>query len=115
MVLVFLIGAMWLAYVYVGYLVILAVVSRWVRVHPKSSSTYMPSVSVLIAAHNEEKDIGWKIVETLALDYPVAKLDILIASDASGDATDEIVRRFAGPRVTLIRMEPRGGKARALN
>jgi cellulose synthase/poly-beta-1,6-N-acetylglucosamine synthase-like glycosyltransferase len=115
MVLLFLSGAVWLAYVYVGYLVMLVIVSRWIRVRPNNSSTYMPSVSVLIAARNEEKDIGWKIVETLAWDYPVEKLDILVASDASDDTTDEIVRRFAGPRVTLIRMERRGGKARALN
>ena len=57
-----------------------------------------PSVSVLIAARNEEQDIGWKIAETLAWDYPPEKLHILVASDASEDSTDEIVREFSGTR-----------------
>ena len=72
-------------------------------------------ISVLIAARNEEKDIGWKISETLGWDYPPEKLEILVASDASDDSTDEIVRSMSDPRVTFVRMKRRGGKVRALN
>lgn len=112
---VFIGGLMWLTYVYVGYPALLAVIAVFRRKHLVISESYVPSVSVLIAARNEEQDIGWKIRETLGWDYPAERLDVLVASDDSDDATDEIVADFAGPRVKLIRMERRGGKARALN
>ena len=112
---IFLIAIGWLIYVYVGYLAVLALVSVCRRVHPLVSERCEPSVSVLIAARNEEKDIGWKIRETLAWEYPPGKMDILIASDASDDSTDEIVKSMSSPRVTLVRMDQRGGKVRALN
>lgn len=111
----FLIGLIWLIYVYGGYPLVLAVMSGWRRARSTVANDYTPSVSVLIAARNEARDIGWKIEETLAWDYPADQLEILVASDASDDATDAIVQRLTGPRVTLLRMERRGGKARALN
>ncbi|MHB8383991.1 MAG: glycosyltransferase family 2 protein, partial [Candidatus Binataceae bacterium] len=112
---VFFFGSLWLVYVYAGYPLLLVLVAIWRRVYPTSSEQCVPSVSVLMAARNEEKDIGWKITETIDWDYPSDKLDILVASDGSDDSTDEVVRSFADPRVVLVRMEQRGGKARALN
>lgn len=111
----FWIGVGWLAYVYFGYPLLLALAGLWRRVHPAAADSALPRVSVLIAARNEEKDIGWKIAETLAWDYPEDRLDILVASDASEDSTDEIVRSIGGPRVFFTRMQRRGGKNRALN
>jgi cellulose synthase/poly-beta-1,6-N-acetylglucosamine synthase-like glycosyltransferase len=111
----FLLGAAWLAYVYVGYPVLLGIVEMLRRVRPRLREDYLPQVSVLIAARNEEKDIGWKIRETLAWDYPHDRLEVLIASDASDDRTDEIVRSTEDDRLTLVRMEQRGGKNLALN
>ena len=75
-----------------------------------------PSVSVIIAAHDEEDVIARRLENLLALDYPREKLEILIASDASTDRTDDIVREFAArdPRVRLLRYE-RGGKLAAQN
>ena len=101
----FLVSVIWLAYVYGGYLLLLALVALWRRVYPLVSDEHLPSVSVLIAARNEEKDIRWKIAETLGWDYPADRLDILVASDASDDSTDEIVRGLAGPRVTFVRSD----------
>ena len=115
MLVIFLLGLFWLVYVYGGYAAVLACVGLWRRVRPVVADDCTPRVSVLIAARNEEQDIGWKIEETLAWNYPPEKLEILVASDASDDATDEIVRRYFGPQVSLIRMERRGGKARGLN
>src|ERR1700683_3576993 len=115
MLAIFFLGLFWLVYVYGGYAAVLACVGRWRRVRPIVAGDYTPRVSVLIAARNEEQDIGWKIDETLAWDYPAAKLEILVASDASDDATDEIVRRYVGPQVSLIRMERRGGKGRGVD
>ncbi len=112
---VFIAGALWLFYIYAGYLVLLALVGLWRKVRPVLSEEPVPSVSVLIAARNEAKDIGWKISETLAWDYPPDKLQILVASDASDDSTDEIVGALTGPRVRFVRMKRRGGKNRALN
>ncbi len=112
---VFLVAVGWLVYVYAGYPVILALVALRRRLRPVISERCEPSVSVLIAARNEEKDIGWKITETLGWDYPPEKLEILVASDASDDSTDEIVKSMGGPRVTFVRMKKRSGKVRALN
>ncbi|MGC1810196.1 MAG: glycosyltransferase family 2 protein [Candidatus Binataceae bacterium] len=117
MKLVFMVAVFWLAYIYAGYPIILALLGLTKRVRPVNDENEprIPSVSVLIAARNEEQDIGWKIAETLAWDYPPEKLHITVASDASEDSTDEIIRGFSDARVTLVRMDRRGGKARALN
>jgi len=115
MLVLLLIGVAWLAYVYVGYMVALIAMASFRGVRPLVSEKCEPSVCVLIAARNEEKDIGWKIAETLAWDYPSEKLHVLVASDASDDSTDEIVESFRDPRITLVRMKERSGKVRALN
>jgi len=103
-----------LAYVYVGYPLVLALVAPFIR-RKKPEPGYLPHLSFLIAAYNEEASIGQKIEQTLALDYPRDKLEILVLSDGSSDRTDEIVRSFGDPRVRLLRMEPRRGKTMAQN
>ncbi len=70
-----------------------------------------PTVSVIIAAYNEEKKIGEKLANTLKLEYPRGKLQILVASDASTDGTESIVRGF--PEVIFLHARERGGKERA--
>jgi cellulose synthase/poly-beta-1,6-N-acetylglucosamine synthase-like glycosyltransferase len=75
----------------------------------------LPTVSVLISAYNEEKDIGWKMEQTLKWDYPAHKIQLLVASDASSDRTDKILQAVRDPRVTCIRMPDRMGKNSALN
>jgi glycosyltransferase involved in cell wall biosynthesis len=77
----------------------------------KSDAT--PRVSVIVAAHDEEEVIARRLENLLALDYPSEKLEIVVASDASTDRTDEIAASFA-PRVKLIRA-PRAGKVAAQN
>ncbi|MBT6226308.1 MAG: glycosyltransferase family 2 protein, partial [Candidatus Scalindua sp.] len=74
-----------------------------------------PSVTILIAAFNEEKHIYETIRNKLELDYPSGLFDIIVISDSSTDRTDEIVLSFDNPRVKLLRQEPRGGKTSALN
>ena len=68
----------------------------------------------MIAAYNEDDVIERKLENALALDYPRDRLRILVASDASSDGTDEIVRGFADRGVELVRA-PRGGKVNAQN
>ncbi len=74
-----------------------------------------PMVSVLVCAHNEEKIIREKIGNLLALDYPKQKIEILIASDGSFDATDAIISEYREKGVKLVRMGTRCGKVNALN
>src|SRR6476620_10910590 len=104
-----------LGYTYVGYPLLLALLSR-VRNRPvHSDPTSTPSVSVIITAYNEERDIAAKLENTLALDYPKDRLEVIVASDCSGDRTDEIVQTFASRGVKLYRQPQRYGKTTAQN
>lgn len=71
---------------------------------------YYPYLTIIITAHNEEIRIADKIRNTLALNYPKELLEILIASDASNDDTDRIVKKFVADGIKLVRAEERKGK-----
>jgi cellulose synthase/poly-beta-1,6-N-acetylglucosamine synthase-like glycosyltransferase len=103
-----------LVYVYAGYPILLAMLSLFSR-RRRPGPGHTPTVSVLISAYNEESAIARKIKQTLALDYPPDRLEVLVVSDGSTDKTDEIVRGFADPRVRLLRVEGRTGKTIAQN
>ena len=75
----------------------------------------LPTVSLLIAAHNEEADIGERLRTALLMDWPADKLEIVVVSDGSTDATPEIVQSFAQRGVRLLAYRERRGKAAALN
>jgi cellulose synthase/poly-beta-1,6-N-acetylglucosamine synthase-like glycosyltransferase len=102
-----------IVWIYLGYPVTLGIVAG-LRKKPVHRAPYEPVVSLVICAYNEERDIRRKLEECVATDYPADKLEIIVASDGSTDRTDEIVREFA-PRVTLLRVEGRGGKTIAQN
>src|SRR5689334_12423493 len=103
-----------LIYVYFGYPLFLAILSAF---FPRDRVPFgeTPRLSVLIAAYNEETSIGRKIDETLALDYPADKVEILVLSDGSTDRTDEIVAARHDPRVRLLRIDDRKGKTNVQN
>lgn len=103
-----------LIYVYVGYPLFVYLVSR-LRPREIKKSFIEPTVTVLITAYNEEKDIRSKLENTLRIDYPKEKLEILVASDCSTDKTDEIVGEFAAQNVKLYRQPERLGKTMAQN
>lgn len=105
----------WIAYVWAGYPLILALLSAIGRFRPASSDQHLPTVSVLIAARNEQKDIGWKLAQTLAWDYPPHKLEVLVGSDASTDKTDEEIRAVRDSRLIFVRNPERAGKNITLN
>jgi len=77
----------------------------------------LPMVSVLIAAHNEEKVIGEKIGSVLSGDYPLDKLEILVGSDASTDQTNTILQQLkeTSPSLHLFLNEERKGKPGIIN
>ena len=103
-----------LAYTYVGYPLLLVFAGRWRRREVRRAD-WTPSVSVIITAYNEERDLAAKLENTLALDYPKEKLEVWVASDCSDDRTDEIARSFADRGVRLHRQPERLGKTAAQN
>ncbi|HVF89194.1 MAG TPA: glycosyltransferase family 2 protein [Blastocatellia bacterium] len=102
------------AYTYAGYPVVLFALGRLLGRAPRKRDI-TPRVSVIIAAYNEEADIAEKLENTLALDYPREKLEIIVASDCSSDRTDEIVTGFGDRGVILHRRPERLGKTSAQN
>jgi cellulose synthase/poly-beta-1,6-N-acetylglucosamine synthase-like glycosyltransferase len=98
----------------VGYPLLLVLIST---LHPRSvrRAEGTPSVTIIIAAYNEERALAAKLEDTLALDYPDGSLEVIVTSDCSSDRTDEIAREF-GPRgVRLHRQPERLGKTAAQN
>jgi cellulose synthase/poly-beta-1,6-N-acetylglucosamine synthase-like glycosyltransferase len=77
-----------------------------------------PTVTVIVAAYNEEPVIERRLENLLGLDYPSERLELVVTSDASTDRTHELVERVAGrvggDRVRLL-VNPRGGKVAAQN
>ncbi|MGD0782396.1 MAG: hypothetical protein ABSA30_06005 [Candidatus Aminicenantales bacterium] len=84
--LLFWISAGFTVYVYIGYPMLLRGLQALLRPSP-GKQPIEPSVSLLVAAYNEAAVIADKIRNGLALDYPAGKLEIVIASDGSKDAT----------------------------
>lgn len=106
------------AYAYVGYPVVIWVLSRLFGrppVRPTVSDDDLPRLSLLIAAYNEAGHIEERVRNALAMDYPAGKLEILIASDGSTDDTADIVREFASRGVRVLDFKTRRGKSSVLN
>ncbi len=70
----------------------------------------LPYLSLIITVHNEERLIGQKLDNSLQIDYPADRLEIIVASDCSTDNTEEIVASYAGQGVKLVRADERKGK-----
>jgi glycosyltransferase involved in cell wall biosynthesis len=80
---------------------------------PGSGDTDLPSVSLIITAYNEASRIRDKLDNSLAIDYPQESMEVIVASDRSSDATDDIVREYADRGVRLVRAGERLGKEHA--
>lgn len=99
-------------YSYAGFFLLLTV-TGWLRNRQVHKEEITPSITLLIAAYNEEKSIAQKIENSLNLDYPADLLEIIVASDGSNDRTGEIVKNHPGKGVKLLSC-PRRGKIFAL-
>lgn len=107
-----------IGYAYAIYPIVVWTLARLFGRSPVSvalTDNELPTVSLLIAAHNEEQVIARRIENALALDYPADRLEIVIASDGSSDTTAQIVRGFRDPRVRLLESPIRRGKTTVLN
>jgi cellulose synthase/poly-beta-1,6-N-acetylglucosamine synthase-like glycosyltransferase len=111
---IFWLSAAALFYTYAGYPLLLALVSA-VRPRRVRRGDFESTVSVIITAYNEERDLASKLENTLALDYPSELVEIIVASDCSSDRTDDIVKEFAPRGVRLHRQAQRLGKTAAQN
>lgn len=117
MAFVFWLSVVGILYAYVGYPVVLVALKRF-RPAPvqRSFDTELPSVTLLIPAHNEGANIANKIHNSLALDYPSELLQVVTISDGSTDDTVQQIEAFADdPRIELLVLEERSGKGHALN
>jgi cellulose synthase/poly-beta-1,6-N-acetylglucosamine synthase-like glycosyltransferase len=101
-------------YVYAGYPALLWLATRLCS-RPVRRDGITPPVTLVISAFNEGRVIGSKIENSLQLDYPGDRLEIVVVSDASTDDTDAIVRSFADRGVCLLRLSERAGKTAGLN
>ncbi|MBI5742135.1 MAG: glycosyltransferase family 2 protein [Nitrospirae bacterium] len=104
-----------LLYVYLGYPAILLLLRGILPEHKVHKKEIYPRVSLLISCFNEEAVIREKLENSLAIDYPEGKLEIIVVSDASTDRTDEITGEYAARGVRLVRQDRNLGKTSALN
>ena len=93
---------------------------RWLALsfpHPpiRRDDAPLPSVTVIIVAHNEAARLPGRIENLLSSDYPPEKLNILIMDDGSTDATLSVLDSLKNPRVRCIHLAERKGKPAALN
>lgn len=100
-------------YAVIGYPILLSVIALFYKKTSYSMQDNLP-ISIIIAAHNEEKNITNKIVSILNQSYQTEKLQIIIASDGSTDQTVRLAQAFDNPCITVLDL-PRAGKTSTLN
>lgn len=102
-----------IVYSYLGYPLLLYFLSIGRKRKPGFTPGEEPSVSIIIAAYNEEAVIELKLKNTLALDYPSSKLQIIVAAQGSTDDTSTVATSFGN--VLVLHEKERKGKAAAIN
>lgn len=113
---IFWVGILVVGYTYVGYGIIIYILSKLRKTTNVLSSApdeQLPPVTLLVAAYNEADIIRTKIQNTLELDYPKNKLEIFFVTDGSTDQTPEIVKEY--PAIQLFHSFERKGKIHAVN
>jgi cellulose synthase/poly-beta-1,6-N-acetylglucosamine synthase-like glycosyltransferase len=101
-------------YTHLGYPLVLRALVAFRRRPTLRPGTWeeLPRVSLVVAAYDEEASIAAKVADALALDYPRERLELVVASDGSADATAERAREAGADLVLEL---PRGGKVAAQN
>jgi cellulose synthase/poly-beta-1,6-N-acetylglucosamine synthase-like glycosyltransferase len=112
MAIVFYLSVFLIVFAYFGYPLTLAIIGKFISFTPKREAI-VPSVTLIITAYNEEKRIRKKLENTIKLDYPRDKFQIIVASDGSADKTNDIVRDFADRKIELLDVRDRKGKENA--
>jgi len=102
-------------YSYMGYGIILFTLVSIKRFFVKRkilNVAFLPKVTLMVAAYNEEAYIKEKIENSLSLDYPKDKIQFLFVTDGSSDSTPEIVSRYK--QIKLMHQPQRQGKIMAV-
>lgn len=102
-------------YTYFGYPALLALVAKKQTAVMNLAEHELPTVTLLIAAYDEEQSIAGKLENSLKLDYPSHLLEIIVAADGSSDRTVEIVESFVDKGIKLSYSPERKGKMAAIN
>lgn len=99
------------------YWLFLFFLSMFLKTSKTSTFETFPSISLIVAAHNEEKIILQKIKNSLSLEYPEDKIEFIFVSDGSTDNTNTILSEAAkhNKQIQFIPISPQGGKLNALN
>jgi cellulose synthase/poly-beta-1,6-N-acetylglucosamine synthase-like glycosyltransferase len=103
-----------LVYVYVVYPVSVRTLAAWFGVQLRHGAA-LPTLTIVVSAYNEERCIRAKLDNLTGLDYPPELVDILVVSDGSSDATEQIVAAYDPTRVRVLRVEGRRGKTACQN
>ncbi len=109
---IFWIAAGAIVYTHIGYPLLLWILSRFLYRPEPEDTGELPSVSLIIAAHDEETVIAEKVANALALDYPRELIQVIVASDGSTDRTVELARKAGADLVLEL---PRTGKLATQN
>jgi cellulose synthase/poly-beta-1,6-N-acetylglucosamine synthase-like glycosyltransferase len=104
-----------LAYIYAGYPLLIFLLARLKKPVTTEQPVEWPPVTILIAAYNEEAVIQAKMHNSLSMDYPREKLQVLVAADGSNDRTVELVQEYGSRGVGLSFQPKREGKSMAIN
>jgi cellulose synthase/poly-beta-1,6-N-acetylglucosamine synthase-like glycosyltransferase len=117
--LLFWFSALLLFHVFMGYPLCMwwlaRVLPRRVRKEVATPTMTMPTVTVVIAAHEAGAHIRAKLTNVFALDYPGERLDIIVVCDGCRDDTAAQCREVSDPRVRVLEFAERRGKASCLN
>src|SRR5574338_166697 len=81
---------------------LLLLIWRRCRARPVKKAPFEPTVSIVIAAHNEREQIEFRLQNCLALDYPKRKLQIIVSLDGPTDGTEFIVWKYAARGVEMV-------------
>ncbi len=101
-------------YAYLGYPLLLMVWRR-LAAQPVRKAPIEPTVTLVIAMHNEHDNVAAKMQNCFELNYPEGKLQIIVSLDAPTDGTDSLVREYASQGVEVLSSTVRRGKASAVN
>jgi len=116
---IFIKATYWFCFTLLGYVYFLypVIITSLAKLSKKEfiKEDIEPPVSIIITAFNEEQHIAAKIENTLSLDYPNEKMDILVGSDGSTDRTNEIARSYENQGVRLVACGQNRGKTMVQN
>lgn len=110
----FWISAVLLLYTYLGYPLLIRLWS-WFWPRLTVAGPLSPSMTLVVVAHNEARRIRQRLENFLDLDYAWDRVEVIVASDGSTDATAELARNYRTPQVRVVEFKERRGKSAVLN